>query len=345
MKIDIKHLQRDWKEYTLRNDHGMAVSLLNYGGIITRVMVPDQDGTVENVIIGYKQVEDYETNPNFFGALIGPVAGRIQGAAFELYGNVYMLEANDGENHLHGGSNGFHQVLWDTESFQDEDRVGVVLSYSRKDGEGGYPGTIDVSVTYSLTNENELILEYEAMTDQPTPLTLTNHAYFNLSGNGKETIHHHHVTIDSHQFLELDEELIPTGTVVDAADTPFDFRKGRRLSDGITAQTEQNDIAGHGYDHYFLFDHSKSESVTVKEQTSGRVLTIETDQPGMVMYTANNLQHGLELHESMSRKHLGVCFETQYPPASLHHDGLPSVILHPNERYQKRTVYTFSTDK
>ncbi|KAA0566672.1 galactose mutarotase [Bacillus sp. CH30_1T] len=344
MKIDIKDLQRDWKEYTLRNDHGMAVSLLNYGGIITRVMVPDQDGTIENVIIGYKQVEDYETNPHFFGALIGPVAGRIQGAAFELDGNVYMLEANDGENHLHGGSNGFHQVLWDTEPFQDEDRVGVVLSYSRKDREGGYPGTIDVSVTYLLTNENELILEYEAVTDQPTPLTLTNHAYFNLSGNGKETIHHHHVTIDSHQFLELDEELIPTGTVVDAGDTPFDFRMGRRLSDGITARTEQNDIAGHGYDHYFLLDHSKSESVTVKEQTSGRVLTIETDQPGMVMYTTNNLQHGLELHEGTSRKHLGVCFETQYPTASLHHYGLPSVILLPNERYQQRTVFTFSTE-
>ncbi|MDX8344529.1 aldose epimerase family protein [Rossellomorea sp. YZS02] len=345
MKIDIKDLQRGWKEYTLRNDHGMAVSLLNYGGIITRVKVPDRDGTVENVIIGYKQVEEYETNPNFFGALIGPVAGRIQGAAFELDENVYRLEANDGDNHLHGGSNGFHQVLWNSEPIQYEDRVGVVLSYSRKDDEGGYPGTVDVSVTYLLTNENELILEYKGVTDQPTPLTLTNHAYFNLSGNGKRTIHHHHVTIDSHRFLELDEELIPTGTAMDAADTPFDFRKGRLLSDGITERTEQNDIAGHGYDHYFLFDHSRSESVTVKEQMSGRVLTIKTDQPGMVMYTANNLQKGLELHGGTSKKHMGVCFETQSPPASLHHEGLPPVVLQPNERYQQRTVFTFSTDK
>ncbi len=344
MNIETIKLQNGWKQFDLRNDNGMIISLLNYGGIITRIIAPDRDGNAENVVLGFKNVQDYKTDPNFFGALIGRVAGRIQGAAFELDGTVYELEANDGVNHLHGGSHGFHKVIWETESFQEEDSIGVRLSHSSKDGEGGYPGNIELSVTYRLTNANELILEYEATTDKTTPLTLTNHSYFNLSGNLKDTIHQHQVRIDSHQFLELDEHLIPAGTILEAEQTPFDFRRGRILDDGISSGNEQNTIAGAGYDHYFLFDHSHTETVVVKEMTSGRVLAIETDQPGMVMYTANNLQSGMELAEALSKKHLGVCFETQSSPASLHHERFPNVILHPDETYKQRTVFRFTTE-
>ncbi|MCM3597093.1 galactose mutarotase [Metabacillus idriensis] len=344
MNITEKNLPSNWKEFTLTNDNGMSISLVNYGGIITRIMVPDRHGHAENVVLGYKNPNDYKTDSNFFGAIIGRVAGRIKDSSFELNGKVYHLESNEGSHHIHGGSHGFHQVLWKTETHQETGHVAVKLTHSTKDGDGGYPGNISASVTYRLTNENELILDYTAVTDQPTPLTLTNHSYFNLSGEAKETVHQHDVTIDSHRYLELDDDLIPTGSILEAANTPFDFRHGRRLHEGITSRNEQTTCAGNGYDHYFLFGHTRPESVVVKEATSGRVLVIESDQPGMVMYTSNNLINGLELTGAPSRKYAGVCFETQSSPASLHHPGLPEVILHPTERYQQRTVYRFTTE-
>ncbi|MFD2682364.1 aldose epimerase family protein [Bacillus seohaeanensis] len=344
MKIETTKLQNDWKQFNLINDNGMSIRLLNYGGIITQIITPDKDGTFENIVLGYKNYKDYETDPNFFGALIGRVAGRIQEANFEIDGKKHELEANDGANHLHGGSNGLHRVIWDTEPFQENDTIGVKLSHSSSDGEGGYPGNIKVSVTYMLNNKNELILQYSGTTDKTTPLTMTNHSYFNLSGNVKDTINNHHVIIDSKQFVELDDKLIPTGTITNAVNTPFDFRQGRKLNDGITTKAKQNKIAGNGYDHYFLFDHDRRESVVVKDTGNGRVLTIETDQPGMVMYTANNLGSGLELAEGPSKKHLGVCFETQGSPASLHHKGFPSVIVQPGEIYHQRTTFRFSVE-
>jgi aldose 1-epimerase len=344
MHFTERALPSGWKEITLSNENGMSVSLLNYGGIITRLLVPDRHGKSENVVLGYKNLGDYKSDPNFFGALIGRVAGRIQNASFELDGKIYSLETNDGPNHLHGGSHGFQRSLWKTEPFQETDYTAVKFSHFSMDGDGGYPGNINVSVIYRLTNDNELILDYEAATDQATPFTLTNHTYFNLSGEAKETIHHHEVTIDSHRFLELDEELIPTGTILQTAGTSFDFHQGRRLHDGIMAQNDQNIIAGHGYDHYFLFDHTRNDCVVVKERESGRKLSIKTDQPGMVMYTANNLESGLELTGGPSRKYAGVCFETQCPPASLHRSGLPHVILRPKDRYQQRTIYRFTAE-
>ncbi|RLQ94641.1 aldose epimerase family protein [Falsibacillus albus] len=344
MQMKEVSLSNGWKKFNLWNDHGIKVSVLNYGGIITEITVPDREGTMENIVLDYKDYRDYENDTNFFGAIIGRVAGRIQGAAFEIGGTVYRLEANDGPNHLHGASHGFHRVLWEAESFQSEDAIGIRLSHFSKDGDGGYPGNIEAAVTYRITNENELIVEYEGKTDRTTLFTMTNHSYFNLSGNVKDPIHDHQVILDSHRFLELDEQLIPTGSVVDAFNTPFDFSQGQKLNEGIIADTKQNQVAGQGYDHYFLFDHTQQESVIAKHERNGRVLTIETDQPGMVLYTGNNLPSGLALAKGPSFKHAGVCFETQSSPASLHHEGLPGVILQPGETYHQRTVFRFTTE-
>lgn len=194
-----------WTEYTLKNDRGMQVSILNYGGILTEMLVPDADGNLENVVVAFENYEDYLTkNTGFFGALIGRVAGRIQGSAFELDGKTYQLKPNEGENHLHSGENGFHQVLWNAKPFEADSELGVKLSHQSPDGEGGYPGDLDVQVTYTLTNDNALTVTYEATSSKKTPLTLTNHSYFNLSGNLQDDIRNHLVTIDSSQFVELD---------------------------------------------------------------------------------------------------------------------------------------------
>ncbi len=341
MNINRKDKLGKWQEFTLENDNGMKVSILNYGGIITEIIVPDRNENMENVVLGYKDYANYETNSNFFGALIGPVAGRIQDASFTVNNNKYVLEANDGKNHIHGGSTGFHQVIWNAEPFQTDNGIGLMLIHKRIDGTAGYPGNLDVCVTYTLNNDNQLILDYEAESDQQTPLTLTNHSYFNLSGDLKSTVHNHQIMIDSVRFIEMDEDLIPTGKVINTADTPFDFRKGLELRKGFKDDFEQNKLAGDGYDHYFMFDNQKGENVIVNDDVSGRILKIQTNQPGMVMYTANNLDKGLQLKEGLSKKYLGVCFETQAAPGSLHHDGFPSVILEPGESYQKQTLFDF----
>jgi aldose 1-epimerase len=341
MNIETTGVLGKWKEFTLTNEKQMSVSVLNYGGIITKIIVPDRNGVFENVALGFKDYRDYEANPPFLGALIGRVAGRIQGSSFELNGESYPLEANDGENHLHGGSEGFHQIIWDVTPFKTEGTVGLTLTHKSAAGEGGYPGNVEVKVTYTLNNENQLSLFYEATSDQTTPLTLTNHCYFNLSGDLKSTVQDHHVTIDSHQFVELDEELIPTGAKPQVVGTTFDFRQGRRLGDGFNDKFQQNQIAGNGYDHYFIFDDKMEQQAVVREPNSGRVMSVKTNQPGMVMYTGNSLDDQMQLAEATSQKYLGVCFETQASPASLHHEGFPEVRLNAGEKYEKETVFTF----
>ncbi|MEQ6376541.1 aldose epimerase family protein [Bacillaceae bacterium S4-13-58] len=342
MKILTEDVLGMWQLFTLQNDHGMEVEILNYGGVITKIKTPNKNGEVENVVLGYKDIQDYETNPFYLGSVIGRVAGRIQDAEFEWNGIKYQLEQNDGTNNLHSGSNGYHRQVWETETFQGDSEVGVVLSYLSRDGESGFPGDVHVRMTYTLTNENKLILDYQATSEKDTPLTLTNHTYFNLSGNLKETIHDHHVQLPSSQFVELDHSLIPTGKIVDVAEnSTFDFRQGRRIRQGIERGSEQNKIVGNGYDHYFIFDTNEDKKVLVEDRNSGRSLTVETTQPGMVMYTGNKLLEGTELNERKSTKHLGICFETQGSPASLHHSNLPNIMVKAGERYKHQTTFTF----
>jgi len=343
VNVTSEQLHTGWEQFKILNDNHMQISILNYGGIITEILVPDKSEQPENIVLGYKNIEDYKTDPHFFGAIIGRVAGRIQDAAFTLGEKTYKLDANDDKNCLHSGSNGFHGVIWEAEPFQTTEEAGVKLIHTTPDAEGGFPGTVGVTVTYTLNNRNQLIIDYEAISDKTTPLTLTNHSYFNLSGNMKNTIEQHQVKMNSSRFAELDKNLIPTGNLLDVSGTPFDFKQNKKLGDGISADTEQNILAGRGYDHYFVFDREKG-NITVKEESSGRMMEIETNQPGTIMYTANNLANGLDLKEGPSRKHLGVCFETQGSPASLHHEGFPPIILEANRLYSKQTTFSFSVE-
>ncbi|WP_080872660.1 aldose epimerase family protein [Oceanobacillus timonensis] len=345
MKLNSEEVLGKWTEYTLENGHGMKISILNYGGRITKIMVPDREGKLENVVLAYDCYENYVTDTNYFGALIGRVAGRISGASFELNGKTYSLGANEGENHLHGGTQGFHQKIWNVYPFHTENTIGLKLSIKVPDGEGDYPGNLVVVVTYTLNNDNQLIIDYYASSDQSTPVTLTNHTYFNLSGNLKNTVHSHQVTMNCNSFIELDEELIPTGKVMDVEGSLFDFRHGRSLKEGLSNKSLQNEIVGHGYDHYFIFDDNTEDSIHVKDTDTGRVLTIETNQPGVVMYTGNSLGNDLTLKEGSSRKYLGVCFETQASPISLLHKEFPDIILKAGETYNRQTVFSFGTDK
>lgn len=345
MNIVTNEILGKWTEYTLTNDNGVSVSVLDFGGIITKIKAPDKNGALENVVLGYKDYQEYESNPNYFGAIIGRVAGRIEGASFELDGKTYNLEANNGENHLHGGSEGFHQVIWNISPFEKESESGLKLNLKSPDGDSGYPGNLDVTVTYTLNNQNQLKIDYLASSDQTTPLALTNHSYFNLSGNLKNTIHEQLVTLDSSRFVELNEDLIPNGKLADVEGTSFDFQNGRILGNGLNNTSEQNTIVGSGYDHYFLFNNSAEFQAIIEDPESGRVMTVKTNQPGMVMYTANALEDGLQLAEGISRKHHGVCFETQGSPASLHDKNFPDILLKAGERYQKQTVFTFSVLK
>ncbi|WP_249869133.1 aldose epimerase family protein [Oceanobacillus saliphilus] len=338
MKIEKKEIFGEWEEFTLTNDQNMSVSVLNYGGIITKILVPDRNEKVENVVLGYKNYQDYQENPNYFGAIIGRVAGRIRDAAFEIDGKAYSLQANDGKNHLHGGPAGLHQVVWEATPFETNETIGVTLSHQSEEG-GGYPGNLEITVTYTLTNDNQLHLEYTAGSDKTTPLALTNHTYFNLCGNLKDTVQDHFLTMNSSSVAELDAELIPTGNITNVEGTRFEFRHERVLGESFNGKYN-------GYDHYFIFDEGPNEvQVELKEPTSGRVLTVRTNQPGMVMYTANDLESGQKLREGETRKHLGVCFETKGTPASLHHQGFPCILLHPGETYKQHTVFTFQIDQ
>lgn len=341
MKITRNKTVNNWTEYTLSNDTDMSVSFLDYGGIITRIMTPNRDGQMDNVVLSYENYDDYKTNPNCFGSIIGRVAGRIEQAQFTLNNKTYHLKKNEGDHHIHGGDTAFHHRRWETTPIQEDNRVGVMLTHTSPDGEGGYPGCVSVSITYWLTKDNDFIIDYNANSDQDTVLTLTNHTYFNLTGL-KYTVRQHVVTIDSDQFLELDDELIPTGKLHDVSSTPFDMRRGTPLNKGFHSTHPQNKLAGNGYDHYFLLNETEQPTISVEDKHSGRTLSITTNQPGVVMYTANGLENGLTLQGGISRKHLGVCFETQGPPASLNHDGLPSIMLKANDTYNKQTVFSFS---
>lgn len=251
-------------------------------------------------------------------------------------------EANQSDSRLHGGPEGFHQAPGQVSPFQIAQAIGLALTHNSLDGQGGYPGNVEVTVTYTLTNDNQLLLDYKASSDQTTVPTLTNHSYFNLSRDLKDTVHDHQLTIDDSRFAEPDPELIPTGKLLSIEETPFDFRSWRRLSDGFTDDFAQNQRAGDGYDHYFVFDDPASGKSSLQHSTSGPSMTVETDQPGMVLYTATGLSEGLNLAGSPSRKHLGACFETQVSPASLHHPGFPDIRIQAGEPYSKRTVFTFS---
>ncbi|MFC0473321.1 aldose epimerase family protein [Halalkalibacter kiskunsagensis] len=327
--------------YTLMNNQGFQVTALDYGCIITKIIAPDKDGNLENVVLGFDSLGEYQEHSPYFGAVIGRVAGRINKGEFELNGKSYTLPQNDGKNHLHGGNVGFDKVIWNTQIIEREDEVGLKFNYRSPDGEEGYPGTVDMKVTYLLNNENELTISYDGVSDQDTLLNVTNHTYFNLSGDLKTTITDHVLTMKSHQYLALGDDLIPTGEMVDVENTVFDFQNGREIVDGIESRHRQNRLASNGYDHPFLLDENYNKEIQLKDRTSGRSLIIETNEPCVVLYTGNMIGSNYKIRGVNASNYLGLCLETQGLPDAINHPHFPTVILKQGETYSRSTKYTF----
>ena len=337
MNITKKHFgtTRDGVEiylFTLRNQSGVEVSITNFGGAITSLKVPDRKGNFGDVVLGYETLEEYERNPRYLGALIGRHANRIAAGQFSLHGIDYQLEQNNGANHLHGGFNGFDKRVWNA---SEED--GLRLTYLSKDDEAGYPGNLTATVTYSLSTDNELRIEYHATTDRDTLVNLTNHAYFNLKGEG--TILDHELTLNADSFTPVAEDLIPTGEIKSVDGTPMDFRHGKQIG------SEINQIGG--YDHNFVlndYDGSLRSVCRLYEETSGRVLEVSTTQPGIQFYSGNFLDGTLVGKNGVAyQKYAALCLEPQHFPDAPHHANFPSTVLRAGDEYQQTTVFRFST--
>ncbi|UOF90655.1 galactose mutarotase [Fodinisporobacter ferrooxydans] len=328
--------------YTIRNDHHLEITCLNYGCVITKILTPDRTGNFENIVLGFADIESYETESPYFGAVIGRVAGRIKDGQFELDGKSYTVTKNENGNHLHGGRKGFHRVVWDAAVIdKGGDETGVRFAYTSPNGEEGYPGTVMLTVSYTLNNNNEFLIHYQAQSYQTTLLNMTNHSYFNLSGNLQRDVLQHRLKIDSDKFLELNEQLLPTGKLLDVSGTVFDLRSGRQIQEGVCSDHPQIELAGRGYDHPFLLNKNHDREIVLWEEESGRTLTIETDAVGVVLYTGNQLSETMDVHGVKSKKYLGLCLETQGLPDAIHHSNFPSFVLEKDETFSSRTKYTF----
>lgn len=331
--------------FTLKNNNGYEVTCLDYGCIITEILMPDSSGKIENIVLGFDKVEEYQNYSPYFGAVVGRVAGRIKNGEFELEGKTYHVTKNEKSNHLHGGAKGFSHVIWNTNIIEKEDSASVEFYYTSPDGEEGYPGNLEMKVVYTIDADNQLKITYQGKTDRTTLLNVTNHTYFNLSGDLKRDILSHTLKMKSDRFLELEDSLLPTGEMLDVFGTPFDFRQGRRIEDGVKSKHVQNQIAGQGYDHPFLLSQHHEQEIVLSDEESGRQVVIGTDQPCVVLYTGNQLGEQFTIREVPSRRYLGLCLETQGLPDAIHHPHFPSIVLKEGESYHSETIYAFRTVK
>ena len=338
------------KLYTLTNKTGMTVKITNYGAIITSIIVPDGDGKPGDITLGYNRVEDYinAVDKPYFGAIVGRYGNRIAKGEFTIGDETYTLAINNGENHLHGGIIGFDKVVWNAKPVMGHGWTGLKLSYLAKDMEEGYPGNLKVQVTYKLTDDNELIVEYLATTDRATPCTLTQHTYFNLKGEGSGTILGHELMLNAKKYTPVDKGLIPTGELAPVAGTPFDFTTAKPIGRDVTKDNEQIK-RGEGYDHNFVLDKGGKDgqmtlAARVHEPTTGRVMEILTTEPGIQFYCGNFLDGRLRGKSGKPYVHRGgFCLETQHYPDSPNQPNFPSTILKPGEEYKTTTILKFST--
>ncbi|MGR3765892.1 aldose epimerase family protein [Rossellomorea sp. NS-SX7] len=335
-----KYREKQVDAYTLKNDHGMEVTFITYGGAVTKILVPDRNGRLENVVLGFGTLDAYIEHTHYFGAIVGRVAGRIGQSRYDHQGETVELTPNEGENHLHGGRSGFNSGVWEEEEVAIEfDRVSVKISYLSRDGEEGYPGNLKVFVTYTLTNEGCFHIKYQAEADRDTPLNLTNHSYFNLSGDAKEDVLGHVLQMDADSFLPLSEENLPTGEIRPVEGTAFDFRQKRTIREDMGKSEETKN----GYDHPFVLN--KSGNITLSHEGSGRVMTVGTDQESFVLYTGNFLTGDILSEGVPAGKHAGLCLETQGYPDAVNHPHFPSVMVKAGEEYRASTSYTFTVKK
>jgi aldose 1-epimerase len=328
--------------FTLRNDHGVEVTIINYGAIITSIRTPDRHGQFADIVLGFDDLKGYTDNPRFFGAVPGRYANRIAKGRFTIDGKTYQLATNNGANHLHGGVKGFDKVVWTAEPFERDGSAGLTLRYTSRDGEEGYPGTLNATVTYTLTPRDELIAEYRATTDQATHVNLTQHSYFNLAGEGNGTVTHHQLMIDADRYTPVDEGLIPTGELAPVAGTPFDFRRAVEIGARIDADDEQI-RRGSGYDHNFVLNGGRGLHLAARvvEPASGRTLVVETTEPGVQFYSGNRVVKTTGKSGHLYDPRSGFCLETQHFPDSPNKPNFPSTLLRPGATYATRTVFTF----
>ncbi len=337
--------------YTLKNCKDMEVKILTYGGILQEISVPDRKNRIANVTLGFDNLADYVAKSPYFGCITGRYANRIALGQFTLDGVAYQLPINNPPNSLHGGDVGFDKHVWAATPFQTSKTVGLVLEFTSPDGDQGYPGELTSKVTYTLTQQNEIVMDYHATTDAPTIVNLTNHAYWNLQGEGTSDIYDHVLELNAPQYTPVDETLIPTGAIDPVAGTPLDFTRPTAIGDRIRDGHPQL-VIGRGYDHNWVLgrpspnDKSMILAARVKEPDSGRVLSVYTTEPGIQFYSGNFLDGTLVgTSGRMYRQGDGFALETQHYPDSPNHSNFPSTVLRPGEVYETRTIYQFSTKK
>lgn len=331
--------------YQLVNCRGMSVAFVSWGGTLVSIVVPDRDGAGAEVTLGHDRLEDYVESAALFGGLIGRYANRIAGGRFTLDGVEYRLSVNDPPNHLHGGVQGFHRAVWEVAPFEREDAVGAVLTHISPAGDEGYPGSVHITATRTLTNDGVLTCEFRATTDAPTHLNLTQHPYFNLGGTGD--VLDHELTIHAERFTPVDATSLPTGERRSVVGTPFDFRNPVRIGSRMHGSDEQLSRAG-GYDHNFELDPPESGSglrfaARLRDPASGRVLDVHTTEPGLQVYTGNRLDGVAGRSGLHYGAHAGIALETQHFPDSPNQPSFPSTRLDPGETYRSRTIYRFHT--
>ncbi len=338
---------KDGKKVThfqLTNESGMSVGIINYGGIITSIEVPDRHNVFGDVVLGHDNIKDYEEKSDFFGCIVGRFGNRIAHGKFSLDSTEYKLFLNNNGHTLHGGQKGFDKQVWEAKSFENQNNLGVVLTHISADGEEGYPGTLECQVTYTLTVDNGLQIDYLAKTHKTTVLNLTNHTYFNLKDGGKSPILDHELQIKASNYTPVDAGLIPTGEIGPVAGTPFDFTQPTPIGKRIDAKHAQLDF-GLGYDHNYVLD-SKQDALefvsSVVEPESGRILEVLTTEPGVQFYSGNFLNGNITGKNDITYQHrTGFCLETQHFPDSPNQPHFPSTVLKPGETYKSTTVYRF----
>ena len=333
--------------YTMTNAKGMEIRATNYGGIVVSLRVPDKKGNLDDIALGFDDLKGYLASSPYFGAIIGRYGNRIANGKFTVDGKEYTLAKNNGPNTLHGGLKGFDKVVWNAEPFQNHDGVGIILTYTSKDGEEGFPGNLKAKVTYTLTDNNEWIIDYDASTDKATPINLTQHTYFNLAGEGKGDVLAHILKLNASRFTPVNQTLIPTGEFRPVKGTPMDFTQPTPIGGRINADDEQVRF-GRGYDHNFVVDGKGSDPVLaarVKEPASGRVLEVFTTEPGVQFYSGNFLDGTITgKNGHVYKQRYAFCLETQHFPDSPNHPEFPTTILRPGRTYHSRTSYKMSTE-
>ena len=347
-KSNCGHLDNGEELVLYTMDNGMmSVSVLNYGGIVTSLSVPDRQGILDDVVLGYENIEDYLTQKSYFGCIVGRYANRINNGRFSIDGDDFILGLNEGENHLHGGYHGFDKKVWEVSTEIRNHSLALILTYRSTDGEEGYPGNVDSKVIYKLkSGETALSIEYEATTDRKTPINLTHHSYFNLSGQNDGSILNHELSLNASQYTPVCSAGIPTGEILDVAGTPFDFRDSCTIGSRIHQDHPQ---LHHGYDHNWILNRAEVlgelfEAATLYDPRSGRSMKVLTDQPAIQFYSGNFLGDGIKGKEGrVYRKYEGLCLETQLYPDSPNNSLFPNSILHPNEKYTHHCIYQFFT--